>query len=296
IVHIDIMEPSSMIKEIKNVSCVIHTAGLVNDWSQYDSCYKINVTGTINVLKACIKNGIRNVIITGSNSSYGEEHSLMVKTEASEHNPRYNYFLENILPNRMNFYRISKSLCTKEAIKFAESHKLNMIIIEPVWVFGEREFSSGFYEYMKVMKYRLPFFPGTKKNKFHVIYAKDLARAYLLASQKMTTGIHNFIIGNKEAEAMERIYELICTEMGVKKPANLPKFMVYPIGLVMELFADIFKTKNPPLLSRSRINMFYDNISYSTEKAQNELNFIPEFSLEEGIKKTVDWYKVNKLI
>ena len=30
-----------------------------------------------------------------------------------------------------------------------------------------------------------------------------------------------------------------------------------------------------------------------TEKAKNEIGFIPETSFEEGIKKTIDWY-LNK--
>jgi len=173
---------------------------------------------------------------------------------------------------------------------------MNLTIIEPVWVYGEREFSSGFYEYMKTMKYKLPFFPGSRKNKFHVVYVKDLARAYYQAFQKRTRGVQCYIIGNKEAEKMNNIYDLICREMQKKKPANLPKQIIYPIALTMEIFAEIFKTKHPPLLSRSRINMFYDNISYDTSKARKELNFLPEYSLEESIKKTVAWYKINKLI
>ena len=39
--------------------------------------------------------------------------------------------------------------------------------------------------------------------------------------------------------------------------------------------------------------MFYDNLEFSVEKAKRELGFTSEITLEQGIKKTVNWYKNN---
>jgi len=95
---------------------------------------------------------------------------------------------------------------------------------------------------------------------------------------------------------MNNIYSIFCKELGVKMPVNIPKSIVYPIGFIMEFFAQLFGLKNPPLLSRTRVNMFYDNIEYSTKKAHDILSFTNEFTLQEGIKKTVQWYRDNNLI
>lgn len=296
IIQADISNLSKLEEQLKGVDCVIHLAALVNDWSKYEEFHKVNVEGTLNVLKACLKNQIPNVIITGSISSYGEEHSYQLKNEESDLNPEYKYFLNTLLPNRMNHYRISKTLASQKAISFANENNMNLTVLEPVWVYGEGEFSSGFYEYMKVMKFKPPFFMGSKKNKFHVIYVKDLARAYFLAATYPKKGINKYIIGNEKSQNMNHTYEIICKELGVKKPINLPFWLVYPFGLMNEIICEVFQTKNPPLLSRARVSMFYDNIEYNTEKATKELGFTSSTTLERGFKDTVEWYKQNNLL
>ena len=275
---------------------VIHNAAKASDWGSYEEFYETNVVGTLNVLQACVELGIKNIIMTGTNSAYGEEHSLTIKNEDSPYNSHYFYFADRIFPCAMNFYRDTKALAKKKAIEFAKEHDLNLTILEPVWVYGEREFNTGFYEYMKTAKAGVPFLPGSKKNKFHVIYAGDLAYAYFLAFQKQLLGVHCILIGNEKAENMEKIYALFCKEAGFKKPYNLPKSLLYPAALSMELLYTLFSAKAAPTLTRGRLNMFYDNIEFSVKKAEKVLGFKNQYTLEEGIVKTVRWYKEMNLI
>jgi len=292
----DITEPDSLIQAMKGCSVVIHTAGKVTDWGKFQDFYNVNVVGTRNVLNTCKANGIKQVITTGSVSCFGEENCLTLKDEQWPHNPRYPYFLEKIWPSGMNFYRISKSMAAKEIEEFAFRNNKNITVLHPVWVFGEREFSSGFYEYMQFVKSGMPLGPGSRNNLFHVVYVRDLARAYHLALQHAPTGFNNYIIGNPVVCRQEEVFNLICREMGRQKPTNLPKFIAWPIGFTAELFASILSLKSPPFLTRARVNMFYDSICYSTQKAENELSFTCRYSLEEGIRNTVQWYKDNRLI
>lgn len=292
----DITDPNSLIQAMKGCSTVIHTAGKVSDWGKFQDFYEVNVVGTRNVLNACRTNGIKQVITTGSVSCFGEENCLILKDEQSPHNPRYAYFLENIWPSGMNFYRISKSMAVKETEEFAFRNNMNITVLHPVWVYGERESSSGFYEYMKFVRSGMPFSPGSRSNLFHVIYARDLARAYHQALKNSPSGFSDYIIGNKTVDKLEDIFTLVCREMGQRKPMNLPKFICWPVGFSAELFASLLNLKRPPFLTRARINMFYDSICYSTQKAENELSFTCRYSLEEGIINTVQWYKDNRLI
>jgi len=291
-----ITDVDNLNSSIKNTDCVIHVAGLAKDWGNYDDFYETNVIGTLNVLKACKMNKIQNVIITGSISSYGEENSKEIKTEDHPFNSHYKYFLDSIFPSKMNYYRDTKAMATIEAIKFAKQNELNLTIIEPVWVYGENEFNTGFYEYLKLAKSKTPFALGSTKNKFHVVYAGDLARAYFLAFKRNLPGINRIIIGNKNADYANKIFSIFCNELGMKKPKNIAKQIVYPIGFLMELIYTILSIKNPPLLTRGRVNMFYDNIEYSTQKAEELLGFTNNFSIEAGIKNTVKWYKEKNLI
>jgi nucleoside-diphosphate-sugar epimerase len=292
----DIRDPQSIREALKNCTAVIHTAALARDWGKREDFFSINVEGTINVLKMCKEAGIKQVLLTGSVSSYGEEHSDQMKDETSLYNSHYPYFLDRVFPSAMNHYRDSKSLATSEACRYAGENGLDLTVLEPVWVYGEREFHTGFYEYVKAVQSGMHLMPGARDNLFHVIYARDLAKAYVLALQKKLPGVHRIIIGNQRAESMYTIFSTFCREAGVAPPHLLPKWAVYPAGFAMECIGSLCRCTRPPLLTRSRINMFYDSISYCTDKAQKLLGFRSEYPLSDAVRRTVGWYKSRNLL
>jgi nucleoside-diphosphate-sugar epimerase len=296
IVRGDITDPQSLADAFRGQQAVVHTAGRVSDWGRYDDFLATNVTGTLNVLQAALDNSISRVIITGSVSSYGEEHHPQLKSEQSPYNSHYPYFLDGIFPSGMNHYRDTKALMTREATEFARKHGINLIILEPVWVYGENESGTGFYDYLKEASRPFAMMPGKHTNTFHVIYAPELARAYYLALTSGLEGVHRFIIGSRVPENMLEIYSTFCREAGFRLPLILPKWVTYPIGLSLELIATLFKAKNPPLLTRARVNMFYDSIGYETSKADEILHFENRVPLEKGVKATVSWYREHGLI
>jgi len=274
---------------------VVHIAAFANNWGDYSKFMEINVEGTLNLLGACWEKGIKDIIITSSTSVYGEEDSEIVKNEQSPLNSHYHYFADKFFPAKINFYRDTKAIAKQKAINFAENNELNLTFIEPVWVYGERG-GVPFYMYLQAAKSGVSFFPGSKRNKFNVVYTRDLARAYLLAYKKRLSGVNSFIIGNSQPEYMDLVFSLFCREAGFKKPKNIPKWMVYPVAFLLEVPYILFNSKKPPLLTRDAVNMLYDNNEYSIAKAEKVLGFTNEYNLEEGIKRTVKWYKEHNFI
>jgi len=285
----DLRNRDGILKVCADADCVIHNAAMASDWGRYEDFYENNVTGTLNVLEACVKNRINHVIVASSCSVYGEEDCSSVKDENSPHNSHYTYFLDKAFPCAMNYYRDTKRIAKEKAIEFSRENGLLLTLIEPVWVYGEREFHTGFYEYLKAARDGLPLCMGSKKNKFHVVYARDLARAYYLAYKKKVEG--SFIIGNRQTAGMDEIFSLFCAEAGVRKPYNVPKLLMYPIGLAIEMLWTIIRVKKPPFMTRGRVNIFYDSVEYGVLKAKDILGFESEYTLEQGIKNTVNWYK-----
>lgn len=291
----DLTRRETLAAALAGFDSVVHVAAFANNWGDYSKFMESNVGGTLNLLGACLEKGIKDIIITSSTSVYGEEDSQTVKDEQSPSNSHYPYFADRFFPARINFYRDTKALEKQKAIEFAESYGLNLTVIEPVWVYGERG-GVPFYMYLQAVKAGAAFFPGSNRNKFHVVYSRDLARAYLLAHNKRLPGVNCFIIGNSQTEYMDRVFGLFCQAAGFKKPKNIPKYMVYPLALLLEMPALLFNSKKPPLLTRDAVNMLYDNNEYSVAKAETVLGFKNEYSLEEGIKRTVQWYKEHHFI
>lgn len=292
----DITNLASLIIAFKGKDFIIHTAARSKDWGKWDAFYQANVTGTLNVLRAARENGINNVIITGSISSYGEENSDKIKDENSPENPHYPYFLNRVFPSGMNYYRDSKTMATLQSMAYAAENQINLTVIEPVWVYGENEFSSGFYEYLKTVKSGMRIMPGSRKNNFHVVYAGDLAEAYYRVFELKLSGLNRIIIGNELPDKMYRIFNLFCKEAGLKQPVRVSRAMIYPVAFLLELTLHILSPNKPALLSRARVNMFYDNIGYDTGKAKRLIQFKANTPLEKGVSKTVNWYKQHQYL
>jgi len=174
---------------------------------------------------------------------------------------------------------------------FSARHGINCTILEPAWVYGEREFNSGFFSYVKSVQQGLGFLPGSKRNTFHAVYARDCAKAYALALRKKPKGVERIIIGNPRPQPMHELFGLFCAEAGLKPPRLLPKWVAYPPAFALEAACTLFRSKKPPLLSRGRVNMFYDSIGYSTEKARALLGFTCDYTLGQGIRNAVQWYR-----
>ena len=235
LVYGDITDLKSLTRAFEGCGFVIHTAGMVSDWGKYGDFHKANVEGNINVLKAAHHSGIDDLIITGSISCYGEESSEIVKDEEYGYHSHYPYFLDRIFPSAMNYYRDTKAEAGVKAAEYAARNSMNLTIIEPAWIYGEREFHSGFYDFLKTVKNGTPFVPGSKKNKFHTIYARDLAKIYYLAYKKRLSGINRLLAVAPVAENQYELMNKFCREAGLKPPRRLPKFLLYPPGLLLEL-------------------------------------------------------------
>lgn len=289
----DITDPVSLERAFEGASFVIHTAGKVSDWGRAEEFEAINVQGTRQVLRAAAKAGVRDVIVTGSISSYGEEHCETPKDESFPFSPRYDYFAESWFPSGMNRYRCSKAEATQAAMEEARETGVNLTVLEPVFVFGEREFHSGFYSYLEEARRGTPFLPGRPDSLFHVIYARDLAQAYVKAYEKRLPGVHRFIVGNPEVDTMEHVFGLFCRLAGLKKPPRAPKWALYPIGFFLEALYTLVNASHPPTLTRARVNMFYDSICYDVSRAERLLGFRASTPLEEAMTRTVAWYKAG---
>jgi Nucleoside-diphosphate-sugar epimerases len=288
----DIRDADALRRAFAGADCVVHNAALARDWGAWECFRQNNVEGARNVAAACVAAGVRHLIVTSSCSVYGEEDCATAKNEQSPMRSRRPYFLGGIFPSAMNFYRDSKRLAKEAALGFSE--RLRICFIEPVWVYGEGERHTGFLEYLQAAKSGAPFLPGARRNKFHCVYAGDVAEAYLLARRKNAEG--SFLIGPEKADLMSDVFAEFCRAAGLRKPRDLPKSAAMPVGFALEALWALCHAKNPPPLTRARAAMFYDSIEYDCSKARRELGFECKTSLAEGAARAVAWYKKEGLL
>lgn len=296
IVEADLTRPDTLARVFTDVDTIIHTAARVADWGAYDAFHTVNVSGTIMIMRAAAAAGIRHVILTGSNACYGEDDTTEVKTECSPYRPHARYAMGRIWPSAMNHYRDTKTLACLHAMVLARRYGIDLTIIDPVWVYGEREFSSGFHAYVAAVAAGARIMPGSRTNRFHTIYARDLAQLYLLAREAHLPGVERFLACDTEAPLQAELFDMFCEEAGLAPPRRMPRSLALAAGLTLEAAAALLRRPTAPPLTRARAHLYYDTIICSGARARDLLGFRPQYTPRESIRRTVRWYIDNNFL
>jgi UDP-glucose 4-epimerase len=212
-VKLDISKNSKKFNKIfKKIDVVIHLAALadivpsINNPKLY---FSTNVTGTLNVLNACVKNNVKKVVYAASASSYG----LPKKFPTNE----------NCKISLMYPYALTKKLGEDLLLHWAEVYKLNVTSLRLFNVYGTRSRTSGAYGavFGVFLAQKLNNKPltivGDGKQTRDFIYVKDVAKAFIKASRlKKNYQIIN--IGSGKETSVNYIANMIS-----KKKNYIPK-------------------------------------------------------------------------
>ncbi len=291
------LDKSDAVKALANsfqgLDCVIHIAGRSCDWGSRASFERANVSATKNVLEAARLAGVKRIILAGSISSYGEEDHPNPKDETFPFHPRQLVPLGRFFPSAMNHYRETKARATQSAMEFSVQHGIQLTVLEPVWIFGEREASSGFMEYLDSVR-SLPLAPGCPTNLFPVFYVRDLAQAFLRVYQNQPAGVERFIVSSLRKQTMWEFYLALCQEAKIRSPWLVPRLPSMILGTTLELMWTLLGCKHPPPLTRSRVEMFFDSIAFSGKKFHQTFGPFPETPFPLAIHNTVAWYEQDR--
>lgn len=215
---------------------------------------KTDIDGTLNLLFACKKCGFELFVNTGTSSEYGLKNTAMKETD----------FLEPI-----TVYGVSKASATLFCTCLAKREGLNIITL--------RLFSA--YGYLEEVKRLIPWVVvSCLKNKDirlssaesvrDFIFIEDVVDAYMKATELAAKGVGEiFNIGSARQASVKEMVELIVQQTKTKvRPLwnSLPNPRIEPKCWL----ADI-------------------------AKAKEQLNWSAKHSLEEGVEKTVEWFKQN---
>ncbi|MFC1788231.1 NAD-dependent epimerase/dehydratase family protein [Patescibacteria group bacterium] len=217
---------------------------------------KVNVLGTLNLIKCAKDAGVKKIIFA---SSGGAMYSDSVRPPYSEKNPA-----DPISP-----YGIAKR-AGEMYLRFGhEVYDLPYVALRYANVYGPRQNSKGeagvisiFAE--RMLKSKAVKINGTGKQTRDFVYVDDVVRANMLAMQRSATGI--FHIGTGKETSVVNIFKKIKKFTGSDLPERHGPAMV---GEVMRSVLDC-------------------------RKAKKGLGWQPRVKIDEGLKKTVEWFKKNK--
>ncbi|MBN1301080.1 MAG: NAD-dependent epimerase/dehydratase family protein [Melioribacteraceae bacterium] len=263
---------------LKDADYLFHIAGVVKA-KRNEDYLRGNVETTKNLLGTVVKvnPGIKRVLIVSSQTASGPSKSDLANNEETEPRP---------------ITRYGKSKLAQERLAQSFMDKIPITIIRAPAVYGERD--TEIYLVLKTYKNGLMTMVGFDEKKVSIIYVKDLANGMYLAATKENAESQTYFISSKEYYTWHRISKAISAAMG-KKAVTLrfPHFLVYTVAFFAELFS-LFSSKAATFNIEKARDFVQRYWTCDITKAEKELGYTPEFSLEDGMKRTVEWYRSEK--
>jgi UDP-glucose 4-epimerase len=211
-----------------------------------------NINGTLNVLVAAKDCSVKKVIYASSSSVYGDTPELPKR--------------EDMAANPKSPYAVTKLMGEYYCAVFKEVYGLKTVSLRYFNVYGPRQDPYSDYAAViprfinRVLENKPPVIYGDGQQTRDFTFVKDVVRANVLAAKSDATGVYNSANGNRISinELADMIMKL--TGKNLKPIHDAPRK-----GDVMHSLGDI-------------------------SKAKKDLGYEPRYSLEEGLRETIEWF------
>jgi len=257
----DIRNYDDIRKAAKDATYVLHQAAMRSVPKSVDDprgANDNNITGTLNVLMASKENGVKKLVYASSSSVYGDCKVFPQK--------------ESLCPSPISPYAVSKLAAEHYCVMFSKTFGLPTTSLRYFNVFGPKQPPESMYsavipKFIELALNKKPIevhWDGKQTRDF--TYVKNVVDANIMAalSSKADGKVYN--IACQSTISLLDIIGLLEKFLGYKLER---KFMPKRAGDVRKTWADISLIKK-------------------------ELGYKPKISFEEGLLKTLEWFKNNR--
>ena len=189
-----------------------------------------------------------------------------------------------------DYYQYTKYEGEKVANEFV-AQGMDITILRPTAIYGPGDPGRFLMLFRQVKKGMFPFFgPGTAL--YHPVYIDNFVDAFELAAEKPEGRGQAYIIADDRYYTIQEIVRKIAAIMNVD--LKIRHFPFWPLYWGSALVECVFKPlpMDPPLFRR-RADWFRQNRAFKIDKARRELGYAPAVALDEGLRRTYEWYRDN---
>ena len=148
--------------------------------------------------------------------------------------------------------------------------------------------------FKRVSRGKFPMF-GNGKTLYHPLYIDNLVDALVLAMDLNKGNGQAYLIADEEYVQIEDLVRRVGKALGVD--VKIPHYPIWPVilvGHVCEKLCAPFHV-TPPIFPR-RVDWYRQNRAFQIAKAKRDLGYQPKIGLDEGLRRTAEWYKAEGLI
>jgi nucleoside-diphosphate-sugar epimerase len=275
-----LLDKNGLREVFMNADYIFHVAGVVKS-KKPEGYFNGNVEITRNLLDVALefKNFIKKILIVSSQTATGPTLNGNPVDEETLCHPITTY---------------GRSKLAEEELAKTYMKKLPITICRAPAVFGERD--TEILIYFKTFNSGLITKIGFDKKQLSIIHAIDLVNGFYLAAVSEKSAGQIYFISSEKYYTWDDIADITSKVLN-KKPLTIkiPHWIVFFIASIAQFFA-MFSKKPATLNIEKARDITQKEWTCDTRKAIRDLGYHQNISLEEGIKRTCDWYKEMKWI
>ncbi|MCF8244306.1 MAG: NAD(P)-dependent oxidoreductase [Saprospiraceae bacterium] len=261
----------------KEFDYVIHNAGVVAA-PKLSDYMRVNFDYTKNFVEAIEASGeqLEKFTYISSAASYGPVPTKDLTDFLKEDDPR----------RPINTYGEAK-LASEQFL--ASLPEFPYVIMRPTGVYGPRE--KEILTYFKLINRHVEGYIGFRRQHLAFVYVKDLARVVLDATTASEVSRKSYFISDGRYYSQQDIGRTARQILGKKTLRfNIPVTLIRSIAWMMEQAGKA--TGNYPPLNLEKVRILESlNWKCDIEPLKEDLNFQPQYDLEDGLIETLAWYK-----
>jgi nucleoside-diphosphate-sugar epimerase len=273
----DLADPAAVNEAVKGCDIVFHVAAKAGIWGSYEEFYRANVTGTQNVVAACLTNNVERLVYTSSPSVVfdgsdveGGDESLPYPASYEAHYPSTKAIAEQIVMD-------------------ANSASLATVSLRPhlIWGPGDNHLVPRIVAKGRAGKLRRL---GSSPCLVDTVYIDNAAQAHLDAADRLEPGSaisgKTYFISNGEPLPLWEMVDRILAAAGVAPVAgSLNPGVAYRIGTACEFLWKFLCLSGEPPMTRFMASELSHAHWFDITAARQELGYQPQVTIEEGLKR-----------
>ena len=276
IFYASITDREATAKAVEGCEVVQHLAAAFREIGVPDQLYyEVNVEGTRIVTEESIKAGARKLVYCSTQGVHGHIES----PPGDESSP--------IAP--ADYYQQTKY--EGELVLHEYRGKIEYTILRPTAIYGPGDPGRYVMIFRRARKGSFPMF-GNGVTYYHPVYIDNLVDAHVLAQDAGAGAGEAYIIGDEQFFSIEDLVRRAAKAINVE--VKIPHYPILPLIIAGHLCEKICKPFgiSPPIFPR-RVDWFRQVRAFKIDKAKNELGYQPAIGIDEGLKRTGEWYTEN---
>jgi 2-alkyl-3-oxoalkanoate reductase len=270
-----VTDPAVVEQCMDGVDIVHHLAAAFRELDVPNSYYdEVNVGGTKIVLKSAWNHKVKKFVYCSTCGVHGN----VDHPPADENAP--------IQPG--DYYQQTK-YDAEPWVQSYQAQGLETTILRPTAIYGPGDPERFQMIFRRVNKGVFPMF-GDGETLYHPLYIDNLVDALILAMEPGKGLGQAYLIADEEYVSIETLVRKTAQALGVE--VKIPHYPILPLvvaGHVCEKLCKPFKIA-PPIFPR-RVDWFRQNRAFDISKAKRDLGYQPKIDLDEGLKRTGEWYQ-----